>query len=96
MSDFPDGKTPELVRMGARLRSRNTVADRRRPGGCSSSAQIERPQELVELRALQSVAAEKRVELRLLTEALCGQEAGVDRLRRWLGRQEPERKLSPP
>jgi hypothetical protein len=59
-------------------------------------AQIERPQELVELRALQSVAAEKRVELRLLTEALCGQEAGADRLRRWLGRQGPERKLSPP
>lgn len=59
-------------------------------------AQIERPQELVELRALQSVAAEKRAELRFLTEALCGQEAGADRLRRWLGRQGPVRKLSPP
>jgi hypothetical protein len=57
-------------------------------------ARIGKPEELVELRTLHGVAAEKRVELQILTEAACGREPGADRLRRWLHGQLPDLRIS--
>jgi multisubunit Na+/H+ antiporter MnhB subunit len=54
---------------------------------------IKNPAALQDLRRLHALAEQEKAELQIVTEAVCGEEAGPERLRAWLGGEIPGLKV---